>query len=323
MSSSAGPKRRGRLRLEVHDVRADEPGAEHRHANPVRRQFAAQALRQRDDAVFGHIVGIAARRDEPRDGRGRHDVPALAVTFDQRAENLDPPDDRHQVDADRPVPRRVGPGAVRGAAANACVVDENMHFAITRDGRVRRRLELLFERDVRLDAVDIDVGALQTLDRPGEGDLLDVAEHHLGAGLREGGGDPEPDPRRRAGDKRGLKPTRQVGTVNKAYRALGAYTAVRLRRWLRSKHKVRRRKGGSYPLSHLYGYFGLGAATDMLSLTPPRHTPTLRTADGWSCPSAQRAVHFTHQRCGLLPCARSVGQRVDFRPRAECSSLTV
>jgi hypothetical protein len=48
-----------------------------------------------------------------------------------------------------------------------------------------------------------------------------------------------------------------VGTFNKAYRAIDNYTMARLSRWLRSKYKSKRRGYGDYPPSYIYENMGL------------------------------------------------------------------
>src|SRR5208337_1139198 len=185
----------------IHDPGVDEAGAQDRNADAARSKLQTQALGQGDDAVFRHVVWKAVPRDQPGDRGGGHNVSALAMLLDQWAENRDAPDDGPQVNGDRPIPAGLGPEAIRSYAADARVVHQNVDFAVAGDDGVGCGGELVFQRYVGAHAFDVDVGLLQPLDRLGERLLLDVAEHHLDAGLRERGRDSKPDARRGAGHK--------------------------------------------------------------------------------------------------------------------------
>jgi RNA-directed DNA polymerase len=60
----------------------------------------------------------------------------------------------------------------------------------------------------------------------------------------------------------------QVGSLSKAYRAIDLYTAARLRRWLRKKHKLRRCGYMAYPPVYLYQTLGLIRLSEV-----PRNVP--------------------------------------------------
>ena len=54
-----------------------------------------------------------------------------------------------------------------------------------------------------------------------------------------------------------------VGTTSKAYRAVDSYTLMRVRRWLRIKHRGKRRRARAYPDEYLYETIGLVRLTKL------------------------------------------------------------
>ena len=106
---------------------------------PAERVHRAGLPKARQRHICSRYTGCCPGTAAPR-WRPWTRLSALSMLFDQRAGNLDSPDDRHQIDAERPIPSGVGPCAVGSAAAHSSIVDENVHLAIAGDRGVGRRL---------------------------------------------------------------------------------------------------------------------------------------------------------------------------------------
>src|SRR5260221_559756 len=74
-------------------------------------------------------------------------------------------------------------------AADAGIVDQDVHVAVARGRRLGRRLQLGLERNIGAHTVDVGIGALELGDCGRQRLLLDVAQHDLRPSLGEGGGD--------------------------------------------------------------------------------------------------------------------------------------
>jgi hypothetical protein len=138
----------------------------HRTDTPIfRGEHRTQSFGQSHYSILAHIVPGIWSRDQSGDGRRGNNLPSFAMRLDQRTENLNAPNYRHQIDAENPIPTCICPMTVTPAAADPRIVDENMDPAVPRHGGVRCGLEFCFERYIRSHAVNVGVGKFQFLHR--------------------------------------------------------------------------------------------------------------------------------------------------------------
>src|SRR3954470_19334370 len=117
----------------VHDLRADDARTQNGYPNLPRREHVTHPLGQRHHSIFAHIVRQTWSRNQPSDGGRGDNLSSFTVRFDQRTENLEAPDHRHQVDAEDPVPACIRPLTIGAADAHASIVEQYVDSAVPSD----------------------------------------------------------------------------------------------------------------------------------------------------------------------------------------------
>src|SRR6185312_4603932 len=112
------------------DVGPDRSGAEHGHADPIRREIIADAFRKRDHRGLARCVDRHERWHPDQTGeRCRVDhMTSLAVRSDTWHECLDTVHDTAEIDAETKIPIVVCRSAQRPLDTDARVVDNHVYF---------------------------------------------------------------------------------------------------------------------------------------------------------------------------------------------------
>src|SRR5262249_57574222 len=108
----------GEVAKKIKYLSADNARTQDGYPDFPRRERLTQSFGQSHYSIFGHIILRTSSSNQPEDGRRGNNLASFAVRLDQRTENLDAPNHRHQVDVENPIPTRICPITITPAAGD-------------------------------------------------------------------------------------------------------------------------------------------------------------------------------------------------------------
>src|SRR5258708_21403034 len=142
---------------EIHDLSADDARTQHGYPDSPRRERLTHSFGQSHHSIFSHVILRTSSSNQPEGGRRGNNLASFAVRLDQRTENLDAPNHRHQIDAENPIPTCICPMTITPAAADPRILDENMDSSGARHSGIRSALAFCFNRYILYHAINVGV----------------------------------------------------------------------------------------------------------------------------------------------------------------------